>query len=130
MRPHRCFESGSVVLTWTLSFAPSWPCDEATTTEAILSRCCDESLTLSGTCMTNSHLCTRWSPGRGASLKGDDTWAARILGTRHAVTERPRHGGRRAVQVSGNGGTRGSGPPWPGSLGRAYAAGRVTSIDS
>ena len=39
--------------------------------------------------MTSSRSSTRWSrsPPR-RSLKGDDAWAARILGARDAVTER------------------------------------------
>ena len=67
-----------------------------------------------------------------AVLKGDDTWAARILGTRHAVTERTgvtvvdrgvqdlREQAEREAQARLG----------PDRWARAYAAGRVTSIDS
>jgi len=67
-----------------------------------------------------------------AVLKGDDTWAARILGTRHAVTERT--GVRvvdRAVQDLRDQAEREARARLgPDRWGRAYAAGRVTSIDS
>ena len=67
-----------------------------------------------------------------AVLKGDDTWAARILGTRHAVTERT--GVRvvdRAVQDLREQAEREARARLgPDRWGRAYAAGRVTSIDS
>jgi len=67
-----------------------------------------------------------------AVLKGDDTWAARILGTRHAVTERT---GvtvvDRAVQDLREQAEREARARLgPDRWGRAYAAGRVTSIDS
>lgn len=67
-----------------------------------------------------------------AVLKGDDTWAARILGTRHAVTERT---GvtvvDRAVQDLREQAEREARARLgPDHWGRAYAAGRVTSIDS
>ena len=67
-----------------------------------------------------------------AGLKGDDTWAARILGTRHAVTERT---GvtvvDRAVQDLREQAEREARARLgPDRWGRAYAAGRVTSIDS
>jgi ATP/maltotriose-dependent transcriptional regulator MalT len=67
-----------------------------------------------------------------AALKGDDTWAARILGIRHAVTERTgarfvdtsvddvREQAERKVRARLD----------PDRWERAYAAGRVTSIDS
>jgi ATP/maltotriose-dependent transcriptional regulator MalT len=66
-----------------------------------------------------------------AVLKGDDTWAARILGARDAVTERTgvtfvdksvhdlREGAEREVRARLG----------PDRWGRAYAAGHVTSID-
>ena len=66
-----------------------------------------------------------------AVLKGDDTWAARILGARDAVTERTgvtfvdksvhdlRDRAEREVRARLG----------PDRWGRAYAAGRVTSID-
>jgi predicted ATPase/DNA-binding XRE family transcriptional regulator len=66
-----------------------------------------------------------------AVLKGDDTWAARILGARDAVTERTgvtfvdksvhdlRERAEREVRARLG----------PDRWGRAYAAGRVTSID-
>jgi predicted ATPase len=67
-----------------------------------------------------------------AVLKGDDAWAARILGTRHAVTERT---GvtvvDRAVQDLREQAEREARSRLgPDRWGRAYAAGRVTSIDS
>jgi tetratricopeptide (TPR) repeat protein len=67
-----------------------------------------------------------------AVIKGDDAWAARILGTRHAVTERTgvtvvdksvqdlREQAEREARARLG----------PDRWGRAYAAGRVTSIDS
>ena len=67
-----------------------------------------------------------------AVLKGDDAWAARILGTRDAVTERTgvtvvdksvqdlREQAEREARARLG----------PDRWGRAYAAGRVTSIDS
>ncbi len=67
-----------------------------------------------------------------AVLKGDDTWAARILGARDAVTERTgvtvvdpsvrdlREQAEREVRARLG----------PDRWGRAYAAGRVASIDS
>jgi ATP/maltotriose-dependent transcriptional regulator MalT len=67
-----------------------------------------------------------------AVLKGDDTWAARILGARDAVTERTgvtfvdksvqdlRERAEREVRVRLG----------PDRWGRAYAAGRVNSIDA
>ena len=67
-----------------------------------------------------------------AALKGDDAWAARILGARDAVTERTgatvvdesvhdlREQAEREVRARLG----------PDRWGRAYAAGRVTSIDS
>ena len=67
-----------------------------------------------------------------AVLKGDDTWAARILGARDAVTERTgatiadkwvRDLGERAEREA-------RARLGPDRWARAYAAGRVTSIDS
>jgi hypothetical protein len=67
-----------------------------------------------------------------AALKGDDEWAARILGARDAVTERTgatvvdksvhdlREQAEREVRARFG----------PDRWGRAYATGRVTSIDS
>jgi predicted ATPase/DNA-binding XRE family transcriptional regulator len=67
-----------------------------------------------------------------AALKGDDVWAARILGTRDAVTERTgvtvvdnsvhdfREGAEREVRARLG----------PDRWARAYAAGRMTSIDA
>ena len=67
-----------------------------------------------------------------AVLKGDDTWAARILGARAAVTERTgatvvdksvddlKEQAEREVRARLG----------PDRWGRAYAAGRSTSIDS
>jgi ATP/maltotriose-dependent transcriptional regulator MalT len=67
-----------------------------------------------------------------AVLKGDDVWAARILGTRDAVTERTgvtvvdnsvhffREGAEREVRARLG----------PDRWARAYAAGRMTSIDA
>jgi predicted ATPase len=67
-----------------------------------------------------------------AVLKGDDVWAARILGTRDAVTERTgvtvvdnsvhdfREGAERKVRARLG----------PDRWARAYAAGRMTSIDA
>ena len=67
-----------------------------------------------------------------AVLKGDDAWAARILGARDAVTERTgatvvdkwvhdlREQAEREVRARLG----------PDRWARAYAAGRVTSIDS
>src|SRR4030095_708157 len=67
-----------------------------------------------------------------AALKGDDEWAARILGARDAVTERTgamvvdksvhdiREQAEREVRARLG----------PDRWGRAYTAGRVTSIDS
>jgi hypothetical protein len=67
-----------------------------------------------------------------AVLKGDDTWAARILGAQDAVTERTgaaivdkwvRDVGERAEHDA-------RARLGPDRWNRAYAAGRVTSIDS
>ena len=68
-----------------------------------------------------------------AVLKGDDAWAARILGARDAVTERT---GATVVDKSVDdlkeqSGTRGACTPRPGSVGAArMRPGAVTSIDS
>ena len=67
-----------------------------------------------------------------AVLKGDDAWAARILGTRDAVTERT---GVRVVDKSVHDLREQAEREARQRLGqdrwdRAYAAGRVTSIDS
>lgn len=67
-----------------------------------------------------------------AVLKGDDTWAARILGARHAVTERT---GATVVDKSVDDLKEQAEREVRARLGpdrwaRAYAAGRVTSIDS
>jgi hypothetical protein len=67
-----------------------------------------------------------------AVLKGDDEWAARILGARDAVTERT---GATAVDksvhdIKEQAEREVRARLGPDRWGRAYAAGRVTSIDS
>jgi hypothetical protein len=67
-----------------------------------------------------------------AVLKGDDAWAARILGAQEVVTERTgatiidKSAGDLKQQVEREVRARLGPDRWP----RAYAAGRVTSIDS
>jgi hypothetical protein len=67
-----------------------------------------------------------------AVLKGDNTWAARILGAQDVVTERTgvtvidKSGVDLKQQVEREVRARLGPDRWP----RAYAAGRVTSIDS
>jgi len=67
-----------------------------------------------------------------AVLKGDDTWAARILGTRHAVTERTGVTvvDRSVQDLREQAEREARARLGPDRWGRAYAAGRVTSIDS
>jgi tetratricopeptide (TPR) repeat protein len=67
-----------------------------------------------------------------AVLKGDDTWAARILGTRHAVTERTGVTvvDRSVQDLREQAEREARSRLGPDRWGRAYAAGRVTSIDS
>ena len=67
-----------------------------------------------------------------ASLKGDDAWAARILGARDAITERT---GATVADRSIRGlreeaERQGRGRLGPDRWARAYAAGRTASIDS
>jgi tetratricopeptide (TPR) repeat protein len=67
-----------------------------------------------------------------ASLKGDDAWAARILGARDAITERT---GTTLADRSISGlreeaERQGRGRLGPDRWARAYAAGRTASIDS
>ena len=67
-----------------------------------------------------------------AVLKGDDAWAARILGARDAVTERT---GATVVDKSvrrppRTGGTGGARTPRPGSVGRGVCGRARTSIDA
>ena len=65
-----------------------------------------------------------------AVLKGDDAWAARILGARDAVIERTgRHGCRcPGERPPGKGGTRCAGTPRPGSVGPCLC-GRPPDLD-
>ena len=82
--------------------------------------------------MTSSRSSTRWSAAAAVALKGDDAWAARILGARDAVTERTgiaivdaqvddlREQAEREARA-GLGTDR-----WA----QAYAAGRTASIDA
>jgi predicted ATPase/DNA-binding XRE family transcriptional regulator len=67
-----------------------------------------------------------------AVLKGDDAWAARILGTRHAVTERTGVTvvDRSVQDLREQAEREARARLGPDRWGRAYAAGRVTSIDS
>jgi len=67
-----------------------------------------------------------------AVLKGDDSWAARILGTRHAVTERTGVTvvDRSVQDLREQAEREARARLGPDRWGRAYAAGRVTSIDS
>ena len=88
MRPHRCFETparGSC--PGRCMFAPSWRCGAGTRIEAIaLVR---ESLTRIRKLHDKFAFVYALVPlAAAAVLKGDDAWAARILGARDAVTER------------------------------------------
>ena len=92
-----------------------------------------ESLTLFRQCQDKFAIVYALVPlAAAAVLKGDDAWAARILGARDAVTERT--GATVAdkwVHALGEQAEREvRGRLGPDRWARAYAAGRVTSIDS
>ena len=116
---------------WRCMFAPSWRCGAGDADEAIaLVR---ESLTHIRELHDKFAFVYALVPlAAAAVLKGDDAWAARILGARDAVTERTgatvvdksvhdlREQAEREVRARLG----------PDRWARAYAAGRRTSIDS
>ena len=72
---------------WCCIVAPFWRCGAGTPMKR--SRWCVKASRSSGSSMTSSRSCTRWSllPLRRYS-RATTLWAARILGARDAVTER------------------------------------------
>ena len=88
MRPHPCFGTRSVVPgAGVCIVAPCWRCGAGTLDEAIaLAR---ESLAFFRQLHDKFAFVYAMVPlAAAAALKGDDLWAARILGARAAVTER------------------------------------------
>ena len=132
MRPHRCFEqAGPWFLTWALYVRAILAVRRGNPDEAIaLVR---ESLTRIRDLHDKFAFVYSLVPlAAAAVLKGDDAWAARILGARDAVTERT---GVTVVDKSvqdlqEQAEREARARLGPDRWARAYAAGRRTSIDS